>query len=88
MYVNMRIVIDTKNKTLELMDNVPVKELIKWIEENKLIDYNIKPYYYNSLSYGTFTPNIIQPLKIDCVSNLADTNQSIYKGHVNDFGGR
>ena len=51
----MKITIDTDNKTLEIVNEITIQELIKFVEEYKLQNYKIVPKYNIQLSSG-FTP--------------------------------
>ena len=51
----MKITIDTDNKTLEIVSEITIQELNKFIEDYKLQNYKIIPKYNIPLS-GGFTP--------------------------------
>lgn len=51
----MKITIDTDNKTLEVVSEITIQELNKFIEDYKLQNYKIIPKYNIPLSVG-FTP--------------------------------
>ena len=50
----MKITIDTDNKTLEIVNEITIKELNKFIDEFKLQDYRIIPKYNISLYNGSY----------------------------------
>lgn len=62
----MKITIDTYKKTLEIIDEISIKELNEFIEKYKLQNYTIKSYYqYENKSYNAgYT--LFQPTVTPC----------------------
>jgi hypothetical protein len=63
----MKITIDTDTKTLEVISEISLKELNKFVEEFKLQDYKlVKTYNYNLLNPQPYTNLYTNPLITYC----------------------
>ena len=62
----MKITIDTDNKTLEIVNEITIQELTKFVEEYKLQNYKIIPTYKIQLSGGSTLVNSTYPYVVPC----------------------